>query len=137
MMTRQEFDPLGDLAVSAATKAAVRDHLVRLAGQQGHPALRAMARDVLAGKVNLRGALADPKVTEVLDAQVARFSGWYRELSDEERAEQARRGEEHAEQVRREAAAAQQPSRPPGRRPPPDPADDDVTDRPILRRRNR
>lgn len=136
-MSTQPFDPLGDLALSPAHKAAARKQLDLLAEQTRHPELRDMARDVLSGRVNLRGALSDPRVSVVLDDQVGRFSAWYRELPPEERAEHERRAEQFAEDARREdAAPAPDPRRP---RPRPRPDSDDGWDdqQPILKKRRR
>jgi hypothetical protein len=125
------FDLLADLTLSPAHKAAARKHLDQLAAQTQRPELRDLARDVLSGRVNLRGALHDPRVTAVLDEQVGRFSAWYRELPAEERAEQERLAEQFAEQARRDAAA------PVAREVRPRPDDDWEEPRPILKKRRR
>lgn len=132
-MSTGPFDPLADLALSPAHKAAARKQLDLLAEQTRHPELRDLARDVLSGRVNLRGALADPRATAVLDDQVGRFSSWYHGLSADERAEHERQAEQFAEDASREAAAPR-PSRSRSR---PDSEDDWEEPRPILRKRRR
>jgi len=105
-VSTRPFDPLADLALSPAHKAAARKQLDLLAEQTRHPELRDLARDVLSGRVNLRGALVDPRATAVLDEQIGQFSAWYHELSANERAEHERRAEQFAEEVSREAPAS-------------------------------
>jgi hypothetical protein len=128
------FDPLADLTLSPVHKAAARKHLDQLAAQTQQPELRDLAREVLSGRVNLRGALHDPRVAALLDEQVGRFSAWYRELPAEERAEQERLAEQFAEQARRDSAA---PSPREIRRLRPDDEGDWAEPRPILRKRRR
>jgi hypothetical protein len=77
---------------------------------------------VLSRRVNLRGALRNPRVTAVLDEQVGRFSAWYRDLPSDERAEHERRAEQFAEEARR---------------PRPDDEGDWAEPRPILKKRRR
>jgi hypothetical protein len=134
-VSNRPFDPLADLALSPAHKAAARKQLDLLAEQTRHPELRDLARDVLSGRVNLRGALNDPRATAVLDEQVSQFSAWYHELSADERAEHERRAEQFAEDASREAAAPT----PKGSRsrPRPDNEDEWEEPRPILRKRRR
>ncbi|WP_154814212.1 hypothetical protein [Actinophytocola xinjiangensis] len=72
-----------------------------LAKQTNIPELRDLAREVLSGRVNLRGALNDPRATTVLQEQSERFSTWYRELSVDERTEH----ENEAEQFAKDASS--------------------------------
>jgi hypothetical protein len=132
-VSNRPFDPLADLALSSAHKAAARKQLDLLAEQTRHPELRDLARDVLSGRVNLRGALVDPRATAVLDEQVGQFSAWYHELSADERAEHERRAEQFAEDASREAAAPAGPRS----RSRPDNEDEWEEPRPILRKRRR
>jgi hypothetical protein len=127
-------DPLGGMAFTEAHKAAIRKQLALLAGQDKHPGLRDMAKNVLAGKTDLRGALLEPNHTAVLDEAVSQFSQWCRDLTPDQRAEQERLAQDYAEEARREAAAAAHPVRRPR------PAADDEeweSQRPILRKRRR
>ncbi|GAB3447563.1 hypothetical protein [Actinophytocola sediminis] len=110
-MSNRPFDPLADLAVSPAHKAGARKQLELLANQTSHPELRNLARDVLSGRVSLRGALNDPRATTVLDEQIGRFTEQYRELSAEERAEHERRAEDFAKEAQREEADVATPRR--------------------------
>jgi hypothetical protein len=127
-------DPLGGMAFTEAHKAAIRKQLAVLANQDKHPGLRDMAKDVLAGKTDLRGAMLGPNQTAVLDEAMSQFSQWCRDLTPDERAEQERLAQDYAEEARREAAAETHPLR----RPRPA-ADDEAweTQRPILRKRRR
>lgn len=119
-------DPMAEMALSEAEKAAVRKQLALLAGQDAQPGLRDMAKDVLAGKTDLHGAVL--RNTDALNQAVGQFSQWYRDLTPDQRAEQARLGQEYAEEARREE------TRPP-RRPRSVADDDGETQRPILRKR--
>jgi len=132
-VSTRPFDPLADLALSPAHKAAARKQLDLLAEQTRHSELRDLARDVLSGRVNLRGALVDPRATAVLDEQVGRFTNWYHELSADERAEHERRAEQFADEASQEAVAPA----PRGPRSRPDNEDDWEEPRPILRKRRR
>jgi hypothetical protein len=134
-VSTRPFDPLADLALSPAHKAAARKQLDLLAEQTRRPELRDLARDVLSGRVNLRGALVDPRATAVLDEQVGQFSAWYHELSAEERTEHEHRAEQFAEDASREAAdPAPRGQRSPSR---PDNEDEWEEPRPILKKRRR
>lgn len=126
-----ETDPLADMAFSRAHKAAVRKQLAQLAAQDHQPALRQLARDVLAGKVDLRGAILGPRYTDLLDEATGQFSGWYRNLSAEARADQERQGEAFAVEAHAELVAEQRQARRP--RPPDD--DEWETPGPILKKR--
>jgi hypothetical protein len=124
-------DPLADMALTESHKAVVRRQLTQLAAQADRPELRDMARDVLAGKVDLRGAMLSSRYEDVLNEGMSRFSTWYQNLTSEERTEQVRRAEDYAAEVRKELLV--------GRRPRPEPTvEEDWVSRPILRkRRNR
>jgi len=121
-------DPLGGMAFTEAHKAAIR-----IAGRSGqHPGLRDMAKDVLAGKTDLRGAMLGPGHGDILDEAMSQFSQWCRDLTPEQRAEQERLAQDYAEEARREAAAEAHPVHRPR------PADDEGdAQRPILRKRSR
>ena len=125
-------DPLAGLSLTEAHKAAVRKQLTTLAAQNEQPALRQLATDVLAGKLDLRGSVLGPRYTEMLNESTQRYSNWYRSLSAEERASQESGGEKFAAEAHREAAEARRPAR--HHRPP---ADDDEWEgsRPILKKR--
>lgn len=92
-----------------------------------------MAKDVLAGKDDLRGALLGPRHTDVLNEAMGQFSRWCRDLTPEQRAEQERLAQAYAETARQEAAAAAHPA--PLRRP--EQGDEGEIQRPILRKRRR
>jgi hypothetical protein len=128
-------DPFDGMAFTEAHKAAIRKQLALLANQDKHPGLRDMAKDVLTGKTDLRGAMLGPNQTAVLVGEaMGQFSQWCRNLTPDERAEQERLAQDYAEEARREAAAEALPVRRPR------PAADDEewkTQRPILRKRRR
>jgi hypothetical protein len=126
-------DPLGGMALTEAHKAAVRKQLALLAAQDKHPGLRDMAKDVLAGKTDLRGAMLSPRHSDVLDEAMSQFSQWYRNLTPDQRAEQERLAQDYAEEARKDAAAEAHPVR----RPRPAADDEWETQRPILRKRRR
>lgn len=128
-------DPLGGMAFTEAHKAAIRKQLALLADQDEHPGLRDMAKDVLAGRTDLRSAMLEPRHTAVLNEAVGQFSRWYRDLTPEQQAEQERLAQDHAEEARREGATAAHS----GRRPRPAADHDDEWDlqRPVLRKRRR
>ncbi|TDV51046.1 hypothetical protein [Actinophytocola oryzae] len=134
-MSTRPFDPMADLSLSPVHKAAARRQLDLLAEQTRHPELRDLARDVLSGRLSLRGALVDPRATAVLDQQVGQFTAWYHELSAGEQAEHERQAEQFAEDARQEAAAPD--PRPLRSRPRPDSEGDWEEPRPILRKRRR
>lgn len=125
-------DPLDGMSFTEAHKAAIRKQLALLADQDKHPGLRDMARDVLAGKADLRDAMLGPSHTAVLDEALNQFSQWCRNLTPDQRAEQERLAQDYAEEARREAAAEAQSVRRPR------PADEEwEPQRPILRKRRR
>jgi hypothetical protein len=106
----------------------MRKQLVLLAAQDKPPGLRDMAKDVLAGKADLRGAVLGPQHTAALDQAVGQFSQWYRDLIPDQRAEQARLAQEYAEDARKQETV-------PVRRPAA--AGEEWEERPILRKRRR
>ena len=59
-----------------------------------------MARDVLAGRMDLRAAVLGGRYEDVLNDAMPSFSSWYRNLSDDEKAEQERRAHDHFEDLR-------------------------------------
>jgi hypothetical protein len=107
------IDPLAGTALTEPLKAAARKQLARLAAQDDQPALRDLARDVLGGKTDLRGAILGPRYTDLLNEHARQYSDWYRNLSAEERAEQTRQGQTFAAQARQEEIAERRPARRP------------------------
>lgn len=100
-------DPFAGMAVGRAEAAAARKQLEALAEHSRDPRIKEMARDVLAGKLDLRAAMLGPRYEDALNEGVASFSEWYRNLSDDERVQQEQQAREYLEQVREEAAAEQ------------------------------
>jgi hypothetical protein len=128
----REIDPLAGMALTEPLKAAARKQLAQLAAQDAQPALRDLAREVLAAKVDLRGAILGPRYTDILDEGTRQFSNWYRDLSAEERAEQVRQGQTFAAEAHQELIAERRPTRRP--RPPAD-EQEEAVQRPILKKR--
>lgn len=100
-------DPFANLAIDQTQKIALRKQMQNLAERHPDPRIKEMARDVLAGKQDLRAAVLGPRYEDALNDGMAKFSSWYTNLSDEQRAEQERQAGEYFEQLRQEAAAAQ------------------------------
>lgn len=125
-------DPFSRMALNQAQKAVLRKQLEALAEHSAYPGIRDMARDVLAGKTDLRGAMLGGRYEQAINEGAREFSSWYRGLSDEERAEQERQGREYEEELERSATARQ-----PGTRRPRPPVEDDGWEPPasILKKR--
>jgi hypothetical protein len=102
------------MAISPQQAAATRRQLAMLAADATDPRIRQMARDLVAGKTDLRSALLGPTYEHALNDATARFSSWYVGLSDQQRAEQEQRGRDYAEQQLREheQAATEVPAPP-------------------------
>lgn len=108
------------MRLSQAQLAALRKQLEAIAEHSPDPRIKEMARDVLGGKTDLRAAMLGPNYRDALNESMRAFSTWYRNLSDEQRAEQERRAEEHMEDLRKQAAEKQAGVR----RPRPEPDED-------------
>jgi hypothetical protein len=105
-----QHDPFAGMTLSQAEKAVLRKQLETLVEHSAYPGIRDMARDVLTGRTDLRGAMLGSKHEQTINEAAREFSSWYRGLSDEERAEQVRQGREHEEKLERPATAS--PRRP-------------------------
>lgn len=116
----EQPDPFADMTLPESQKAVLRKQLGLLVEHSAYPAIRDMARDVLAGRTDLRGALLGGRYERAISDGMRSFSSWYADLSDEERAEQVRLGQEYEQRVERD----DQPVRRPVRRPRP-PVEDD------------
>lgn len=91
-------NPFAGMAISPQQAAAARRQLAMLADGATDPRIQQMARDILAGKTDLRTALLGPAYEHALNDAAARFSSWYQGLSDQQRAEQEQRGREFADE---------------------------------------
>lgn len=129
---RDKVNPFAGMAIGQAQAAVLRKQLEMLAEHSRDPRIKEMARDVLAGKLDLRAAMLGPRYEDALNEGMASFSAWYRNLSDDERVHQEQQAREYLEQVREEAAAEHAGVRRPRRRV----ADDDDWEPPtsILRK---
>jgi len=104
-------DSFANLAIDQTQKIALRKQLENLAERHPDPRIQEMAHDVLAGKQDLRAAMLGPRYEDALNESMARFSSWYTDLSDEQRAEQDRQAAEYFEQLRQESANEAKPRR--------------------------
>jgi hypothetical protein len=100
-------DPFAGMTIGQAEAAAARKQLEALAEHSRDPRIKEMARDVLAGKLDLRAAMLGPRYEDALNEGMAAFSERYRNMSEGERAEEVRRAGEYLEQLRQDAAAEQ------------------------------
>jgi hypothetical protein len=117
---RNQSDPFAGMALSQSQKAVLRKQLTTLAEHSAQPAIRDMARDLLAGRADLRGAMLGGRYEQAINEGVRQFSSWYAGLSDEERLEQTRRAQEYEQEMARASAPV-----PPGTRRPRPPVEDD------------
>lgn len=90
------------MELSRREEAAARKQLELLAEHGRDPRVKEMARDVLAGKSDLRATMLGSKYEDALNDGMASFAEWQRSLSDDERAEQLRRATEYLEQTQQE-----------------------------------
>lgn len=74
--------------------------------------IRGLARDVLAGRTELRAALLGGRYDDVLSEATSSFASWYRNLSDGEKAEHERRACDYFEELRQEVAEPPSSARP-------------------------
>ncbi|MEU4619607.1 hypothetical protein AB0G04_06480 [Actinoplanes sp. NPDC023801] len=77
-------DSLRDVAGDARLARLLRTSLTRIADGPDGP-MREMAREVLAGRTDLRTALREPAYGEPLGAAFDRFWGDFRAMSQDER----------------------------------------------------
>lgn len=100
-------NPFSGMDISHTQKTALRKQLEALSEGSRDPRIKEMARDVLAGKLDLRAAMLGSRYEDALAESVAHFSSWYRGLSEDELAQQEQRARGYLEELRREAAAEQ------------------------------
>lgn len=93
-MTMNQHDPFAGMSLTQADKAMLRKQLEKLVADSAYPGIRDMAQDVLSGRADLRGAMLGSRYEQVINDATRDFSSWYRNLSEEEREEQARLGRE-------------------------------------------
>jgi hypothetical protein len=129
-----QHDPFAGMVLSQKEKVALRKQLETMVEHSAYPGIRDMARDVLAGRTDLRGAMLGSRYEQTINEAAREFSSWYRGLSDEERAEQVRQGREYEEKLEQATTARLSG----GRRPRP-PVEDDGWEPPanILKKRKR
>ncbi|MFC0006579.1 hypothetical protein [Micromonospora siamensis] len=72
------------MAGSPAVAEEVRRGLRRLADGAASPELAEMARDVLAGRVNVRAAAGSEALADQMSEAIGRFQQWQAELTEEE-----------------------------------------------------
>ncbi|MBF9130743.1 hypothetical protein I0C86_17515 [Plantactinospora sp. S1510] len=94
-MTRpNDEEPMLDVARGdPALSQHLRNSLKLLRERSDDPEFRRLADDIIAGRRGLRDAATSPVFNRALNPQVERFAQRWEELSDEEKAELAARGE--------------------------------------------
>ncbi|GAA4889972.1 MULTISPECIES: hypothetical protein [Saccharopolyspora] len=127
-MNAKDEEPVLDVARGdAALSQHLRNSLRLLRGKVDDPHFRSMVDDVLAGEKGLRDTLTSPQFAAALDPLVQRGAEEYSKLSEAEREELARTGEEQFEAMRRPDPPAD------GRARPAEEEDEDFSDEDWLR----
>ena len=128
-MTSPEPEPTLDIARGdVALSKHLKNSLNVLRSKIDDPEFKRLVDDITSGRKSLRDTVTSPVFARALDPLVGQAAEHYRNLSDEEREELARTGEQQFEQLRQEEerqAAA--------RRTTPDESDDDFSDQNWLR----
>ncbi len=113
----------------AALSRHLKNSLTVLRDKVADPEFKSLVDDVVAGRRSLRDTVTSPAFSRALDPLMEQAAEHYRTLSDEEREELRRTGEQQFEQLRRDeeeqAAAARDRRR--------DEDDEDFSDRNWLR----
>jgi hypothetical protein len=105
-------NPFAGMAISTDEARVLRKQLEMLAEGAKDQRIKDLARDVLAGRTDLRAALLGGRYEDVLNDAMSSFSAWYRDLSDDEKAEQEHRARDHFEDLRCAETTTRRPSRP-------------------------
>lgn len=128
-MTSPEPEPTLDIARGdVALSRHLKNSLSVLRSKIDDPEFTSLVDDITSGRKSLRDTVNSPVFSRALDPLVGQAAEHYRNLSEEEREELARTGEQQFEQLRRDEerqAAA--------RRTTPDESDDDFSDQNWLR----
>ena len=128
-MTSPEPEPTLDIARGdVALSKHLKNSLNVLRSKIDDPEFKRLVDDITSGRKSLRDTVTSPVFARALDPLVHQAAEHYRNLSDEEREELARTGEQQFEQLRRDEerqAAA--------RRTTPDESDNDFSDQNWLR----
>lgn len=130
-MSSPEPEPTLDVARGdVALSKHLKNSLNVLKSKADDPEFSAMVDEIISGRRSLRDTFTSPVFSRVLDPLVAQAAEHYENLSEEEREELARTGEQQFEEMRRqEAEAAARGSEPDG----PDDPDGDFDDENWLR----
>ncbi|SFB00910.1 hypothetical protein SAMN05216266_103249 [Amycolatopsis marina] len=127
-MSKPEPEPMLDVARGdAALSKHLKNSLNLLRGKVDDPEFRNLVDDVTSGRRSLRDTFNSPAFSRALDPLMDQATTHYRNLSEEERAELTRTGEEQFEELRRSEAEASR------RGNSPDDDDEDFSDRTWLR----
>ncbi|MBK1783523.1 hypothetical protein [Prauserella cavernicola] len=120
-------EPTLDIARGdAALSKHLKNSLGVLKDKVDDPQFKRLVDDIVSGRRSLRDMASDPTFTRALDPLVEQGAQTYRELSDEDKEELARQGEEQFEQLREDIENPSAPRRS-------DDGDDDLSDRTWMR----
>ncbi|GAB3497471.1 DUF3348 domain-containing protein [Amycolatopsis cihanbeyliensis] len=130
-MGRPEPEPTLDIAHGdVALSKHLKNSLNLLRNKVDDPEFKNLVDDITAGRKSLRDAVTSPVLARALDPLMEQASEHYRNLSEQEREELARTGEQQFEELRQEEEAAPAAGR---RRPDDDDEDEDFSDRNWIR----
>ncbi len=102
-MNGQEQEPTLDIARGdAALSKHLKNSLGVLRDKVEDPEFKRLVDDITSGRRSLRDMIDTPVFARALDALVEQGAQTYRDLSDAEREDLARQGEEQFEQLREE-----------------------------------
>lgn len=119
-MNGAEQEPTLDIARGdVALSKHLKNSLEVLKDKVDDPEFGRMVDDITSGRRSLRDMVTSPVFARALDPLVEQGAETYRSLSEEEREELGRKGEEQFEQLRQEIENAS---------PPEDPDDEDFSD---------
>lgn len=107
-MSRPEQDHTLDIAHGdAALSKHLKNSLGLLKDKVDDPEFKRMVDDITAGRRSLRDVVDTPVFARALDPLVERGAETYRNLSDEEKEELGRQGEDEFEQLREEIQSSE------------------------------
>ncbi|EIE98468.1 hypothetical protein [Saccharomonospora glauca] len=102
-MAKPEPEPMLDIARGdAALSRHLKNSLTLLRDKVPDPEFRALVDDILTGRRSLRDTFTSPAFARALDPLVDQAVQHYRGMSEEEREELARTGEQQFEQLRQD-----------------------------------
>lgn len=100
-MNRRDEEPTLDIAHGdVALSKHLKNSLGVLKDKVDDPEFKRMVDDITSGRRSLRDMITNPAFANALNAHVEQGAETYRNLSDEEKSELAKQGEEQFEQMR-------------------------------------